>query len=90
MRTLFLTYDPPSRASAKINEPTGLFNLWAASMHFRDVKPSECELVYTYSVKLRPKWLGKLFDPIAGWLFARETKRRFEAMSHYLINKRSA
>ena len=89
MRTCFLTYEPPTRASAKINEPTGLFSLWAASMHFREVNESKCELVYTYSIKLRPKWFGKLFDPIAGRLFARETKQRFEAMSQYIISKRS-
>ena len=50
-------------------------------MRFRDREDGASDLIYTYSIKLRPKWLGGLFDPIAGVLFACETRRRFKAMS---------
>ena len=83
MRTKFLVYDPPRTASAELVEPTGPFAQWAASMRFRD-RDDGCELIYTYSIKLRPRWLGKLFDRLGGVLFAWETKRRFGAMARYL------
>ena len=38
----------------------------------------------TYSIKLRPRWVGALFDWLGGWLFAWETRRRFSAMADYL------
>jgi hypothetical protein len=71
-------------ASAEMVEPTGPFGQWAASMRFRDREDGRCDLIYTYSIKLRPGWVGKLFDRLAGSLFAWETRRRFGAMARYL------
>lgn len=89
MRTRFLTYDPPRQASAEMVEPTGPFAMWAASLRFRDSENGRCELIYVYSIKLRPNWLGAIFDPVAGYFFARETRRRFAAMARYLRKQRS-
>src|SRR5690349_7678145 len=50
MRTEFLHYDPPRRASAKMVTPTGPFALWAASMHHKDLAPGSSEIVYAYSI----------------------------------------
>jgi hypothetical protein len=65
-------------------EPSGPFALWAASLRFKDRDDGESDLIYTYSIKLRPRWIGGLFDPVAGMLFAWETRRRFAAMADYL------
>lgn len=84
MRTEFLSYDPPRSASARMVTPTGPFALWAASMHHNDLSDGTSELIYQYSIRLRPTWLGKLLDPLASVLFAYETRRRFAAMARYL------
>ena len=84
MRTRFLSYDPPRQASAELVEPTGPFALWAASMRFKDRDDGGSDLIYTYSIRLRPRWLGVLLDWLAGILFAWETRRRFAAMANYL------
>jgi hypothetical protein len=88
MRTRFLSYDSPRHASAEMVAPTGPFGLWAASMRFRDREDGGSDLIYTYSIKLRSKWLGALFDPVVGFLFAWETRRRFKAMARYLQKQR--
>jgi len=88
MRTRFLVYDPPQLASAELVEPTGVFGQWAASLRFRERDDGRCDLIYTYSIRLRPAWLGSVLDGIAGWLFARETKLRFRAMARYLDRSR--
>ena len=90
MRTRFLSYDPPRQASAEMLEPTGPFALWAASMRFRDREDGGSDLIYTYLIKLRPRWMGVLFDWLAGILFAWETRRRFKAMANYLFLKHHA
>ena len=54
MRTRFLSYDPPRQASAELVEPTGPFALWAASMRFKDRDDGGSDLIYTYSIRLRP------------------------------------
>jgi len=89
MRTQFLVYDPPRMASAAMVETSGPFAQWAASMRFRDHDDGGCDLVYTYSIKLRPQWVGKLFDWLARLLFERETRKRFSAMARYLEGRRA-
>ena len=90
MRTEFLTYDPPRSASARLIAPTGIFALWAASMHHKDLGDGTSELVYTYSIRTRPHWLSKILDPIASALFRFETRRRFAAMARYLRSQRAS
>jgi hypothetical protein len=84
MRTRFLVYDPPRTASAEMIEPAGPFEQWAASMRFRSRPDGGCDLIYTYSLKLRPPWLDRLLGRAAGALFAWQTRRRFAAMAAYL------
>lgn len=84
MRTRFLTYDPPRHASAVLVEPMGPFALWGASMRFEEAGAGRCVMTYTFTIHLRPRWLGALLDPIAGALFRWETRRRFAAMARYL------
>jgi hypothetical protein len=84
MRTRFLTYDPPQQASAVLVEPTGPFAQWGASMRFRDRVDGRSEMTYPFTIHLRPRWLGRILDPIAGLLFTWETRRRFKAMASYL------
>jgi len=84
MRTQFLTYDPPRQASAEMIQPTGPFAVWAASMRLHDRADGATDLIYTYSIKLRPRWVAAFLDPIGSRLFAWETKRRFAAMAEFL------
>lgn len=87
MRTRFLTYDPPRLAAAEMVQPTGPFAQWAASMRHKDRADGKSELIYTFSIRLRPRWLGALLDPVAAFAFAWETRRRFRAMTLYLSEK---
>ena len=88
MRTRFLTYDPPRQASAVLVAPAGLFEKWGASMRFEDRADGGSNLIYTYTIHLRARWLRWLLDPVAGVLFAWETRRRFNAMARYLRESR--
>jgi len=87
MRTQFLTYDPPRLAAAALIAPTGIFAQWAASMSHRDRPDGMSDLIYTFTIKLRPRWLSWLFDPIAARVFERETRLRFAAMASYLRDR---
>lgn len=90
MRTRFVNYQPPTIAAAVIEEPAGPFELWAASMRHSDVGDGTSLLHYTFSIRLRPRWLGRVLDPIAIRLFERETRRRFAAMAAYLAKHAEA
>lgn len=84
MRTRFVNYQPGKVAAAMLVEPSGLFEFWAASMRHRDLDAGRSELIYSFSLKLRPRWLGWLLDPVARRLFARATRKRLQALAVYL------
>jgi len=84
MRTRFVNYQPGRVAAAVLVEPAGWFHGWAASLQHRDRDQGNSDLIYTFSVQLRPRWLGRVLDPLANRLFAYETRQRFTAMAAYL------
>lgn len=88
MRTRFVNYKPPRVAAAVLIEPQGCFQEWSASMQHRDLDDGTSELTYTFSVRLRPRWLGWLLNPLVNALFEFETRRRFAAMAKYLASRR--
>ncbi|MEQ4185422.1 hypothetical protein [Pseudomonas amygdali] len=84
MRTRFVNYRPGQVASAVLVEPMGCFQWWAASVRHRDIDAASSELIYTFTLRLRPKWLGRVLDPLVNRLFEWETRNRFAAMAVYL------
>lgn len=87
MRTRFVNYRPGQVAAAVLVEPAGCFHWWAASMRHRDIDEKSSELIYTFGVQLRPRWLGRVLDPLVNRIFEWETRNRFAAMAGYLRNK---
>jgi len=86
LRTRYVNYLPGKLAAAVIVEPAGPFQWWAASLHHRDTRPNESELAYTFDLRLRPRWFGRVMDRFAAGLFERATRRRFRALAEYLRN----
>ncbi len=84
MQTRFVSYDPPRAAAAVMVAPTGLLHSWGASMRHRDLSDGTSQLIYTFNIKMRPRCLGSLFDPLMARIFEWETRRRFRAMAAYL------
>ncbi|MCY1287667.1 hypothetical protein D9M69_466750 [compost metagenome] len=84
MRTRFVNYQPGKVAAAMLVEPSGVFLAWNASMRHRDIGPGQSELIYSFGLKLRPRWVGLLLDPLAQLLFARATRRRLQALADFL------
>lgn len=82
-----MNYQPGKVAAAMLVEPTGLFESWAASMRHRDIEEGRSELIYSFSLTLRPRWLGVLLNPLANRLFAWEARRRFAALAVFLARK---
>lgn len=87
MRTRFVNYQPGRVAAAVLVESAGWFESWAASMQHRDLDDSRSELIYTFRLQMRPRWLGRVLDPLVNRLFEYETRRRFAAMAEYLRSR---
>lgn len=84
LRTRFVNVDPPRRAAAVLIGPSGLFRHWAATLQHRDLDAGYSELLYSFDLSLRPRWLGRWMDTLVARLFERATRRRFAALASYL------
>ncbi|MFV3305378.1 SRPBCC family protein [Pseudomonas sp. NY15181] len=87
LRTRFVNVDPPRRAAAVLVEPSGPFQHWAATLQHHDLDAGCSELLYSFDLSVRPRWLGRWVDASVAKLFERATRRRFAALASYLQSR---
>nr|WP_243434618.1 SRPBCC family protein [Pseudomonas sp. 30_B] len=87
LRTRFVNFDPPRRAAAVLVEPSGLFRHWAATLQHRDIEAGQSELLYSFDLAIRPRWLGRWMDAWVAAFFERAIRRRFAALASYLRSR---
>lgn len=84
MRTRFVAFDRPRLAAATMIGTSFPFSKWAASMKHTDIGEGRSTLTYTYTIESTPRSLRWLMEPVVDWVFARQTKQRFERMAWFL------
>lgn len=84
MRTQFVSYDRPRLAAATMLGRSFPFEKWAASMRHVPAGPGRSVLVYTYTFEVGPVWLRWLLQPVVGFVFSRQTRRRFARLRDFL------
>jgi hypothetical protein len=84
MRTQFVSYDRPLVAAATMLGYSFPFTRWAASMRHRATGFQESMLIYTYNFEVGPTALRWMMEPIVGWIFDWQTKRRFTRLRDFL------
>ncbi|WP_372239801.1 SRPBCC family protein [Pseudomonas sp. SCB32] len=87
LRTRFVNFDPPRRAAAVLVEPSGPFRQWAATLQHRDLAAGHSELLYSFDLAIRPRWLGRWLDAWVAGFFERATRQRFAALANYLQSR---
>ncbi|KRP45750.1 hypothetical protein TU73_11440 [Pseudomonas libanensis] len=87
MRTRFVNYRTSELTSAVLVEPSGPFAWWAATMRHRDLSGGTSELVYSFTLQLRPAVLARLVNGLAIRVFEYETRKRFLALDQYLTHQ---
>lgn len=84
MRTRFVTFDRPRLAAATMVGKSFPFTRWAASMKHADLGPERSLLTYIYTIESGPAPVDWLIGPVVDWVFARQTRQRFERMRVFL------
>ncbi|PQV47496.1 polyketide cyclase/dehydrase/lipid transport protein [Paraburkholderia sp. BL21I4N1] len=84
LRTRFIAYDPPHLAAATIDRPAGIFNEWSASIRHRERDDGTSDLIYTFKLSLRPRWIHWLCADRVTTIFEKETQQRFESLAAFL------
>ena len=80
MRTRFVTYDRPRLAAATMVGRAFPFSRWAASMRHEATQDSHSQLIYSYTLQARWRWI----EPLVARAFERATHRRFRRLQTFL------
>jgi hypothetical protein len=86
VRSAYVAFRPPELAAVKMTRGPWLFRRFAASIR-HEREGSGTRVVYRGQVVTRPTFLRFLVEPLVARVFARETRRRLEALRDALEGK---
>ena len=84
METEYVSWNPPSVAAVKMTRGPWFIGGFAGSWRFRPQGDGRTRVVFRYSVRGRPAWLGALLNPILVRVFGREVRRRLEGLRDFV------
>jgi hypothetical protein len=80
-RTRYVSFDRPHVAAIKLESHPPFFASWGASIRHRPLGPDRSSATYTMTFTVRPRWAAALIEPVARFVFGRETRRRLRALA---------
>jgi hypothetical protein len=80
METEYVSFNPPRACAVKMTRGPRLIDNFAGSWRFEEILPGRTRVVFRYHLQARPRWLSWLLTPIMGWVFARDTRKRLDAL----------
>jgi hypothetical protein len=84
METVYVSFHRPRVAAVKMTRGPAILAQFAASLRQIELSPGVTRVTYRLHCETRPRLLRGLLDPIARWLFVRETRLRLAALKQAL------
>jgi hypothetical protein len=84
-KTVYVTFERPTRAAVKLVNAPPFFESWAASIQHQDLSARESRITYTFHFIVKPRLLRPLLDPLIERVFRWETQKRLRALQHHLV-----
>lgn len=90
-KTVYVTFERPSRAAVKLLNAPPFFATWAATIQHQDLSAQASRITYTFHFTVKPRLLRPLLDPLVERIFRWETQKRLRALQqHFLREARGA
>ncbi len=86
-KTIYVTFEPPTRAAVKLVNTPPWFASWAATIQHQDLAAQESRITYTFHFTVKPRLLQPMLDPLLERIFAWETQRRLRALRAYFTHR---
>ena len=80
METEYVSFHPPRATAVKMTSGPWFLAEFAGSWRFEEVAPGRTRASFRYSLKPWPRWLAPITAPILARAFARDTRKRLEAL----------
>jgi hypothetical protein len=84
LRTIYVSFQPPTLAAVKMLNAPAFFKSWAASIHHQDISAYESRITYKFHFSAKPRPLKFILEPIMKMVFVWETQKRLRALREYL------
>ena len=84
METEYVSFNPPGACAVTMTKGPWFFRSFAGSWRFEEIGPGRTRVTFTYSLVGRPALLSGLLR----LAFARETRRRLEALKRFVEARR--
>ncbi|HEY0019506.1 MAG TPA: SRPBCC family protein [Longimicrobium sp.] len=84
METEYVSFSPPNVAAVKMTRGPWFIGAFAGSWRFQPQSDGRTRVVFRYSVRARPRWLGPLLNPVLVRVFGREVRRRLEGLRDFV------
>jgi len=82
LKTVYVTFEPPTLAAVKMVNAPAFFESWAASIRHEDLSAHESRLTYKFQFTTRPAFLRFLIEPLFVW----ETRKRLRALRAFFVS----
>ncbi len=80
METEYVSYRPPRVVAVKMTRGPWMLETFGGTWEFAPLDGGRTEATFRYLLRARPRWLAWVLEPLAGWWFSRETRRRVSAL----------
>lgn len=84
VKTIYITFRPPTLAAVKMVNAPPFFDAWAASIHHGDLSANESRITYEFHFTAKPRPLRFILEPVMSTIFIWETRKRLRALRRYL------
>ena len=82
METEYVSFHPPRACAVKMTRGPWFLASFAGAWRFEEREPGQTEVSFNYHLRGRPG----LLSPFLRWVFARDTRRRLEALRRAFIH----
>jgi hypothetical protein len=86
-KTVYVTFERPSRAAVKLLNAPPFFVAWAATIQHQDLSAQESRITYTFHFTVKPRLLRPLLDPLVERIFRWETQKRLRALQQHFLRE---
>ncbi|MCA9102158.1 MAG: SRPBCC family protein [Pirellulales bacterium] len=83
METEYVTFKRPSVAAVRMTRGPALLASFAATIRQKQLAAGRCRVTYISRIRVRPRLLRPILEPVVRWVFTRETRRRLSSLRAY-------
>ena len=84
METEYVAYEPPRIAAVRMTRGPWVLATFGGAWELVPLDPHRTEVRFRYQLRVRPRWLAWLFEPLVRRWFSRETRQRVLALQRAL------